>query len=131
MEASDYNFLSWRGLAENEENDESSPINDEEELESEEEDDDGEELIKNDEASKVVNMTFYTVGSGLVLMIVGVLVYFFVMRSKTIKISRKTVKKGPEHQMLALVTVDHRISSPDKILPMPYPSVSEKNISAD
>ena len=56
-------------------------------------------------------------------MILGLLIYFFVMRSKTIRINRKTVKKGPEHLMLSLVTIDNRSNSPDKI--MPYP-MSEK-----
>ena len=83
----------------------------------------------NEEAVKVVSFTVFIVGGVLVLMILGLLIYFFVMRSKTTRINRKTMKKGPEHQMLSLVTVEHHhhqnansISSPDKIMPMPYPN---------
>ena len=83
-------------------------------------------------------MTASIVGGVIVALIIGLLVYFFIMRSKTIRINRKTMKKGPEHQMLSLVTVDHHnqinqqriTSSPDKIMPMPYPIVCDnKNLS--
>ena len=90
----------------------------------------------NDEAVKVVNFTVFIVGGVLILMILGLLIYFFVMRSKTIRINRKTMKKGPEHQMLSLVTVEHHhhqnansISSPDKIMPMPYPNTVQVAIA--
>ena len=77
-------------------------------------------------------MTIFLVGGLIVVLIIGLLVYFFIMRSKTIKINRKTVKKGPEHQMLSLVTIDHN-GSPDKIMPYPIPdkSISDEQHSAN
>ena len=85
-------------------------------------------MTSNEEAVRVVNLTVFIVGGAVTLMIIGLLIYFFIMRNKTLKIDRKTVKKGPEHQMLSLVTIDHRGSSPDRI--MPYPVNDEKNANA-
>jgi len=84
------------------------------------------------EAVQVVNMTVFPVCGVIILMIIGLLVYFFVMRNKTLKIYRRAVKKSPDHQMLSLVTIDK--STPDKILPYPAAAVisaDNKNISDD
>ena len=54
-------------------------------------------MTSNEEAVRVVNLTVFIVGGAVTLMIIGLLIYFFIMRGKTLKIDRKAVKKGPEH----------------------------------
>ena len=70
-----------------------------------------------EEAADVVNYTVFIVSAFLVILIVGLLTYFFIMRQKTIKIKLRQTKHEPK--MLSIVTTYDGRNSPDKILPYP------------
>ena len=59
--------------------DDDSDVELDEQMEDKKEDYGQEEVIKSAEAERVVNLTFFTVGGGLVLMIIGLLIYFFII----------------------------------------------------
>ena len=72
------------------------------------------ENLESDDPQQIVNRVVFIISGLLVIMLLGLIVYFFKMRVGTMKVSRKNVKREPK--MLSIVTIDGK-SSPDKIIP--------------
>ena len=98
------------------------------EVDSDAEKDDS-QVAESDEDVKIVNRIVFAVSLVIAAMFIALIIYFFIMRSKTIQIAKHLTltkqRKGLDSptsspgKTMSLISFDRM--SPEKVMPMPYP----------